>query len=327
MSGFDAGQIDWVALDWGTSALRAWAMAAEGTVLAEATSRDGMGGLTPEAFEPALLALIGPWLAARDALRPERLSGGNGRAALGPGPLPVLACGMVGARQGWIEAAYRALPCPPVGLPLTRAPCHDPRIAVRIVPGLAQTRPGPDVMRGEETQLAGLLRLRPGFDGVACLPGTHSKWAALSAGEVTSFQTAMTGEIFALLAQHSVLRHSLGADPAALDGDSFDAAVSEALSRPEALAARLFAIRAADLTQGLAPGAARARLSGLLIGAELAATKPWWLGRAVVLVGAPALSALYARALAVQGVSAEPLDATQLVLAGLTSARNLESPT
>ncbi|MCR8726697.1 2-dehydro-3-deoxygalactonokinase [Frigidibacter sp. ROC022] len=301
---------DWIGLDWGTSTLRAWAMAADGTVLAEAQSGDGMGGLAPEAFETALLALIDPWLGPRDGA-----------------PVPVLACGMVGARQGWTEAAYRALPCTPVGPPLTPAPCRDPRIAVRIVPGLSQTRPGPDVMRGEETQLAGLLHLRPGFDGVACLPGTHTKWAALSAGEVTSFQTAMTGELFALLSKQSVLRHSLGADPAAFDDAAFDEAVSDTLSRPESLAARLFAIRAADLTQGQSAATARGRLSGLLIGAELAATKPWWLGRAVVLVGAPALSALYARALAVQGITAETLDATQLVLAGLTAARNTETTT
>jgi 2-dehydro-3-deoxygalactonokinase len=305
--------LSWIALDWGTSKLRAWAMAGDGRVLASATSDAGMGSLGRDGFEPALLDAVAGWLVDNAA------------------PVPVFACGMVGARQGWTEAAYRAVPCAPVGPPLTTAPTRDPRIVVRIVPGLMQARPGADVMRGEETQIAGLLHLRPAFDGVACLPGTHSKWAALSAGDVTSFQTVMTGELFALLSAQSVLRHSMPAAGIAIDldgvaGTAFDGAVSDTLSRPESLAARLFAIRAGDLTQGTDPAVSQARLSGLLIGSELAATKPWWLGREVVLVGAEALSALYARALKAQGVAARREDATRLVLAGLTAARHISSP-
>lgn len=304
--------LDWIAVDWGTSNLRVWAMDSAGKVLDSAVSDAGMGALTPDGFEAALIAVVGGWL-------PDS------------GRVPVLACGMVGARQGWTEAAYRGVPCAPVGPPLTKVQTKDARLDVRIVPGLSQTRPGPDVMRGEETQVAGLLHLHPGFDGVACLPGTHSKWAAISAGEVTSFQTVMTGELFALLSTQSVLRHSMppadqGFDSDGPPGAAFDDAVSDTLSRPESLAARLFAIRAGDLTLGTPAPVSRARLSGLLIGAELAATKPWWLGREVVLVGAVALSALYARALATQGVAARTEDATRLVLAGLTAARGLPQP-
>lgn len=300
--------LDWIAVDWGTTRLRVWAMAADGRVLQGAASDAGMGRLTPDGFEAALLDLVAGWL--------------------GPSTVPVLACGMVGARQGWTEAAYRATPCAPVGPPLTPAPTRDPRLSVRIVPGLQQTRPGPDVMRGEETQIAGLLRQRPGFDGVACLPGTHSKWAAVSAGEVTSFQTVMTGELFALLSTQSVLRHSMppeghAPDLAGAEGRAFDDAVSDTLARPESLAARLFAIRAGDLTRGTPPAISHASLSGFLIGAELATTRPWWLGREVVLIGAGALVALYARALASQGVATRSEDATALTLAGLIAARNL----
>jgi 2-dehydro-3-deoxygalactonokinase len=226
---------------------------------------------------------------------------------------------MVGARQGWHEAKYRAVPCTPVAAgelaPVTTA---DPRLDVAIVAGLSQSKPA-DVMRGEETQIAGALALLPEFDGVFCLPGTHSKWVHVSAGEVVSFQTFMTGEMFALLSTQSVLRHGMASG--GWDDATFDEGLSEALSRPEKIAARLFTLRAEGLLAGLSADAARARLSGLLIGIELAAAKPYWLGQEVVLVGTEALTASYARALATQGLSARKLDATACTLSGLASAR------
>jgi 2-dehydro-3-deoxygalactonokinase len=286
----------WIAVDWGTSNLRAWAMGADGQILAEAASDDGMGKLTRDAFEPALVRLIAPWLG---------------------GQPPVIACGMVGSRQGWCEALYRTVPCTPLDrAALTMAPTTDPRLHVSIAPGLQQTQPA-DVMRGEETQIAGALRLMPGYDGVLCLPGTHSKWVHVSAGEVVSFQTFMTGEMFALLSEASVLRH--GMQGAGWDDAAFDAAVSDALSRPERIGARLFSLRAEGLIAELSPAAARARLSGLLIGTELAAAKPYWLGQKVTLIGAERLSTAYARAIAAQGIDAQRLSATDCTIAGLTS--------
>jgi 2-dehydro-3-deoxygalactonokinase len=292
----DAVSPAWIAVDWGTSNLRAFAMAADGRVLAEATSDEGMGKLSRDGFEPALLRLITPWLAGRS---------------------PVMACGMVGSRQGWCEAPYRTVPCTPLDRAAqVTAPTIDPRLHVTIAPGLKQTQPA-DVMRGEETQIAGALQLMPGYDGVLCLPGTHSKWVHISAGEVVSFQTFMTGEMFALLSEASVLRH--GMQGKGWDDAAFDAAVSDALSRPERIGARLFSLRAEGLIAGLTPQAARARLSGLLIGTELAAAKPYWLGQRVTLIGAETLSAAYARALAAQGVEAQRLSATDCTLAGLAS--------
>ncbi|HMS95229.1 MAG TPA: 2-dehydro-3-deoxygalactonokinase [Tabrizicola sp.] len=294
---------DWIAVDWGTTNLRAWAMAAGGEVLAEAQSEDGMGSLSRDGFEPALLRLIAPWLGASQT--------------------PVIACGMVGSRQGWCEAPYRVVPCAPLDATAKiLAPCSDPRIKVRIAPGLKQTSPA-DVMRGEETQIAGALRLMPNYDGVFCLPGTHSKWVHISAGEVVSFQTFMTGELFALLSEASVLRHGMGGE--GWDDAAFATGVSDAISRPERIAARLFALRAEGLIAGLTPAAARARLSGLLIGIELAAARPYWLGQRGALIGAEKLSALYARALAAQGVTVETLPATACTLAGLQSLTLVEA--
>ena len=138
--------------------------------------------------------------------------------------MPVIACGMVGARQGWIEAPYSQVPCAPVGLSMIKPVVEDTRLDVSILPGLSQTDPA-DVMRGEETQIAGYLAENPGFDGVLCLPGTHTKWAHISAGEVVSFRTFMTGELFALVSSQSVLRHSVGAG---WDGPAYRSAVSDA---------------------------------------------------------------------------------------------------
>ncbi len=286
----------WIAADWGTTALRLTQM--DGArAIGTRSSADGMGGLTRDAFEPALLALAGDWI---------------------DGPTRVVACGMVGARQGWIEAPYRPVPCAPLGDALMRAPTGDARLDVRIVPGLSQRAPHPDVMRGEETQIAGLLSDNDDFDGIACLPGTHAKWAHVSAGEVVSFRTAMTGELYATLCRHTVLRHSL--DPDGWDGPAFLEAVSDALSRPETLVARLFELRAADLLHGQDPAIAASILSGLLIGAELAATKAWWLGRDVAIVGSPATTRAYEAALRAQGIVPTVLPGEATTLAGLAAA-------
>jgi len=287
---------DWIAVDWGTSALRVWAMAASGAVLATAQSDDGMGQLTPEAFEPALLRLIGPWLT--------------------DGLMTVIACGMVGARQGWSEAPYRALPCPPLGTDLHRVTARDPRLDIRIIAGLSQAAP-PDVMRGEETQIAGFLAQNPGFEGTLCLPGTHAKWVRLSADRIERFRTTMTGEIFALLSNASVLRHSVG--PGWVP-EAFTAAVIEAHDHPAALTTELFALRAAGLLHGADPAATRSRLSGLLIGAELAATADFWHTSPPVLIGAPTLSRHYAQALAALGTVVQLTDSADLTLAGLRAA-------
>jgi len=274
-------------------------MGADGAVHDAAGSDDGMGTLSRDGFEPALLRLIAPWLGP------------------GPGKTPVIACGMVGSRQGWAEVPYRAVPCKPGAAVPQAVETADPRLSLHIVPGISQAAP-PDVMRGEETQIAGALADLPQFDGVLCLPGTHTKWAHVSAAEVVSFQTCMTGEIFALLSEHSVLRHSVGTG--SLDRAAFLDAVSEPLSRPERLAQLLFAIRAEGLLQGADAPRARGRLSGLLIGAELAASRPYWLGQQVLVGGAEPMAGLYRAALEAQGVPVILRDAESLTLAGLRHA-------
>ncbi|WP_282060188.1 2-dehydro-3-deoxygalactonokinase [Roseobacter litoralis] len=286
---------EWIALDWGTSNLRAFAMQGA-TVLARAASDAGMSKLEPTGFEPALRTLIDPWI--HDGLG------------------AIIACGMVGSRQGWAEAPYRAVPCAPIADGLTQITMHTGQ-RVHIVSGLSQNAP-PDVMRGEETQIAGFLSLNPQWDGVLCMPGTHTKWVHLSASEVVSFQTFMTGEIFALLSEVSVLRHSVAPDT--WDEAEFQDAVADSLSRPERVAAKLFALRAGDLLSLTAPDNARATLSGYLIGMEIAATRPYWLGQNLAILGMNPQAHAYQTALSAQGVPATMVDAERATLAGLTAA-------
>lgn len=286
---------DWIAADWGTTHLRVWAMEGNRAVDA-ATSDKGMGMLDRAGFEPALLDLVEPWLGKR--------------------PTTIVTCGMVGSRQGWVEAPYVAVPCPPPPVNAARPVVTDPRLDVHVIPGLKQMHPA-DVMRGEETQIAGYLARNPGFDGVLCLPGTHTKWARISAGEIVSFRTFMTGELFSLLSRQSVLRHSVGDG---WNGQAFGDAVDATLARPETLAAALFTIRAEALVAGADAATARAQLSGLLIGAELASARHYWLGQRVALIGDAALSAHYAAALALQFLEAEIADGTATTLSGLAMA-------
>ena len=232
----------------------------------------------------------------------------------------VVACGMVGSRQGWIEAPYQTVPCAVCPRQVVTAPLSRSDLTVHVIPGVRQMDPA-DVMRGEETQIAGFLAQNKDWDGVICLPGTHTKWVHISANEIVSFQTFMTGEIFALLSSQSVLRHSIAAS--GWDDAAFDEALSSALSRPERLAGRLFALRASQLVHDTDTTQLRAELSGLLIGAELAATKPYWLGQNVALIGADAISAPYVSALKTQGVAVQRADATDMTLAGIKAAHAL----
>ncbi|CUH52342.1 2-dehydro-3-deoxygalactonokinase [Shimia marina] len=287
---------EWIAVAWGRSMVRAWAMN-DGEVIAQAQSDAGPACLTAEAFEEALLALIFGWLS--DA------------------PTDVVICGMEGAPQGWVDVRYGAVPCPALAEQLQALPCKDARLRVYLVPGMKQTQPA-DVMRGEETQMAGFLSQNQNWDGVICLPGLHTKWAHVSADEVVSFRSFMTGEMFKLLTQQSVLRHSVGEG---WNAEAFQAGLDMTLSRPESLASELFSIRAGDLLLGTSTDVATARLSGLLLGAELAASRPYWLGQQIAVIGESSLAGVYAEALKTQGAWVEVVDGDAMTRAGLQAAR------
>jgi 2-dehydro-3-deoxygalactonokinase len=290
-----------VVVDWGTSSFRGWLMSADGSALAESRGDEGMLHCAAGAgFAPVL----------SDHL--VRLGA--------PAGAPVLICGMAGARQGWVEAPYLKTP--------TRLDAlHEGAVRVdapgdiRILPGIAQARADqPDVMRGEETQLLGVTE--PDFSGVVCIPGTHSKWVRIEAGQVIEFATYMTGELFSVISQHSILAHAVEpAGPTAVDGPSFRDGLATAMAAPTALTASLFRLRSAQLLgfEQRADGAAR--LSGLLIGTELAdARRRHGSLRSVRLIGTGALGRLYEAALSAQGVTVTAVDAEQASRLGLAKA-------
>lgn len=292
--------ISWIAVDWGITHLRCWGMNSDNKVVVHVQSGNGMRNLSRGDFEAALLDLVGDWPFA------ER------------GPVDILACGMVGSRQGWLEAPYQQAPCKP--LDASFAQSDTSRFRLFVIPGIKQSNPSADVMRGEETQIAGYLARDKDFDGVVCLPGSHTKWARVSAEEVVSFQTAMTGELFAAISNHTVLRHSLDAGDG-WDDDLFIEAVDASISHPARFSSRLFTLRAECLLKGRCDGVVRSRLSGLLIGMELAATKPYWLGQRVTIIGAKDLSLLYERALKEQGSVPDLEGGKDMTISGLIAAR------
>lgn len=298
--------IEWVAVDWGTSNLRAWGMSVAGAPISSATSDKGMGKLERGQYPQAL----------QDVVRELGVEDGR--------HLDVLVCGMAGARQGWIEAPYLEAPTDLRGLAQSsvRPDVPGSTLSVSILPGVCQKRGGENVMRGEETQLLGLASTQQGYEGLVCMPGTHSKWAYLRDTHIGQFSTAMTGEVFEVLRTHSVLRHSLtGENDGAARDAGFGTGASDGLARPQDLLGQLFRVRAASLLSGRDSSWCAGYLSGLLIGTEVAAHLDDIGEAAVPLIGSTSLCALYARVLSMAGKDGRPVDATSVAIAGLSAAR------
>lgn len=305
---------DFLAADWGTSNLRAWRLGPHGEVRAVRRLPWGVAGLQP-----------GEALRKLDQeLRPM----------LGAEGLPAILCGMVGSKMGIAEANYADCPAgaDDVAARLLRVDDHT-----FIVPGLRCARPDsppsgayPDVIRGEETKVLGWLALDPTRmtgEHVLCLPGTHGKWVQVEDGRIRRFMTCMSGELYALLSEKSVLKPGAPpSDPASFaEGLSFGAAEAP-------LASRLFTVRARmvgpDPAERLEGGKAASFLSGLLIGDEVARL-PQLLGLKagsnIGLMGEPGLCDLYGPALAARGLEVEPAEAEEAVIAGLVALNKVVS--
>ncbi|MGB8924941.1 MAG: 2-dehydro-3-deoxygalactonokinase [Pseudomonas sp.] len=290
-----------IALDWGTTSLRAYKLAAGGQVLAQRSLSFGIMQLpkTPrvingrecaDGFELAFDEACGDWLDAQ----PD---------------LPVIACGMVGSAQGWREASYRDTPANVADLGKSLQTVGSLRgVDVHIVPGVIQRSALPNVMRGEETQVLGVLQNLPieaGADLLIGLPGSHSKWVDVVDGCITHFDTFMTGEVFAVLSEHSILGRTQQ-QGAAFDAQAFDRGVQIAQSVDGELGvlSTLFSARTLGLTGELSPTAQADYLSGLMIGHELAALASVQRRRrnnpnlpSIILIGNAQLCARYSRAL------------------------------
>lgn len=283
-----------IGIDWGTSSLRAYRLDAAGRVVERRDGADGILAVPAGGFPAVLARMAGDWLAAGEA--------------------PLLLCGMVGSRQGWVEAPY--LPCPAGAAEIAAALTPVPKgegFGGWLVPGLA-TRDAagvPDVMRGEECKLLGLAAA--GVEGLVCLPGTHSKWARLAGGRIQGFATHMTGEVRAVLLDHSILGRM------AAPGGESAAAFARGVARSGEAGGVLhhaFGARALALQGELAETETASYLSGLLIGHEIRAA---WDGRETVhLAAAAVLAAPYGAALRQLGARVVRHD-DDVVTAGLAA--------
>ena len=266
-----------IGVDWGTSSLRAYRLRGR-EVLERRELPLGIATIPPTRFAPALQEAVGAWFEHGD--------------------LRILMSGMIGSRQGWVEAPY--LPCPASLDDLARAlvPVPYPGLQVLLVPGLTTGGPDgvPEVMRGEEVQVLGAA-LGPG--AIACLPGSHSKWVRMREGRIDGFSTYLTGEAFAALRGHTILGRMMQ-DGAPHDPEAFRRGVLRS-SEAGGLLHHLFGVRTLGLFAQLTEAAAASYLSGLLIGHEVRTAA---LDAPVHLIGAAELCGRYSDAIALCGGTA-----------------------
>jgi 2-dehydro-3-deoxygalactonokinase len=265
-----------IGVDWGTTSFRAFRIAPDGSIRDRRTALRGLVNVPDSRFADTLREEIGPWLAA--------------------GENHVLLSGMIGSRQGWQETPY--LPCP-AGASDVAAGLMEIEFdwgQVKLVPGLSAVDDAgvAEVMRGEETQVFGVVAAMGGT-GVACLPGTHSKWVRVEGGRIVGFTTHMTGEAFGALRGHTILGRMMREGPA--HGAPFDAGVRRS-GDPGGLLHHIFGARAQVLAGRLAETDAAAYLSGILIGHEVSAALAGRQREVVHVIGTPDLTTLYARAIA-----------------------------
>ncbi len=295
-----------ILVDWGTTNFRAWLVAAEGAVMDRRDAALGIMQVPEGGFPAALDRQIGDWRSSH------------------PG-LPVLMSGMVGSRQGWAEAPY--LSCPASIESLVEGLLEIPgEGGVWIVPGVSYQAPDGrhDVIRGEEVQIFGALadRAAGAVRGrqVFCLPGTHSKWATVQDGRIDWFATSMTGEVYSVMAEHSILGRLMDESDQD-DGVSIRKGLALA-AEPGGLLNHLFAVRAEGLFGAVSSAGLRSYLSGIVIGHEVRAmcrlARP---EGPVTLIGRPDLTRLYAQAIGVSGPSTQVVASQDATLKGLSILR------
>ncbi|SDF53898.1 2-dehydro-3-deoxygalactonokinase [Celeribacter baekdonensis] len=272
---------DWIAVDWTALGLTIWGMDAEGAVLTKAKAE---APADTAGFDAALATILRGW-----DISPDTPIVAAGRFAHAPRAVPNLAM-----------------------------PEHFSTTSPLYFPALSQQEPR-HVTLGMEAAIAGFVTQNPKFDGVLCLPGARmTVWAHISAEEVVSFRSVATGLIMTGLAQQSGFDTLLSGDT--LDEAIFTDAVSDAMSRPEQVSYRIASLEAETYLGDLPPARARSIALGLLIGAELAATRPYWLGQPIALIGDADLRAPYGLALDAQYAMVNAYDRAGMVHAGLYAA-------
>ena len=289
----------WIAIDWGTSFFRAYLIEND-QVLDSIHTKDGMKFLEKVSFEKTLIKLIEPWLENNYKIE-------------------VLASGMVGSKQGWIEAPYQKTPCNLNRIEFISPTIKDNRFSLKIFSGISQSNK-PDVMRGEETQIAGFMYDNPKFNGSICLPGTHSKWVKIENGNIINFKTYMTGELFEIISKNSVLIHSVTSNK--IKKNELIMAVDEIFKKPETFGNALFQLRADDLINSRGSEIYKSKLSGYLLGLELLGSFEFWEKKDIVLIGNADLIELYEYILQSKVNSIKNFLSKDMVLRGLKNFKN-----
>lgn len=296
---------DFIGIDWGTTRIRAWAMTRNGTVLAESKADEGLLTATELGFETVLqrhLDILGA-----------------------PYGTPIMMCGMVGSRQGWVEAAYAKAPASLDAIAAQAVHVPFAGAEARIMPGVALYDDfAPDVMRGEETQLMGINPALLSGPTLVAMPGTHAKWVRMEDRHLTNFSTWLTGEMYSVFATQSILKHAIQGeqDNVSVQNTVFQTWVRRALTGEGGVMGEVFKIRAATLLNNMSAVDAAAALSGYMIGNEVRDAKRRFaqdVDRALM-VGSGTIGALYRFALEEAGFNVHQISAEASVQAGLTMA-------
>ena len=289
----------WIAVDWGTSSFRAYFIE-NNKVSASINSKAGMKFIEKGDFEKTLMGLIEPWLHQNYSIE-------------------ILASGMVGSKQGWIEAPYQKTPCSLNNIEFISPNVRDKRFSFKIFSGISQINE-PDVMRGEETQIAGFLYDNPNFNGSICLPGTHSKWVEIKNNNIIKFKSFMTGELFEIISKNSVLIHSVTSKK--IDKAELLKSVDEIFNNPKIFGNALFQLRADDLINSRGSEIYKSKLSGYLLGLELLGSLEFWEKKDIVLIGNADLVKMYEYVLQKKVISIKSFLSKDMVLKGLKNFKN-----
>ena len=284
----------WVALDWGTSNFRAYLMD-NNNVIDQVSTQEGMKFIDQNEFEKILIKNIDAWNNKFDIK-------------------VIIASGMVGAKQGWIEVPYINSPCDIRNLNFKSLKILDD-VKIHILSGVSQFNPS-DVMRGEETQIAGFLLNNIDFNGSICLPGTHSKWVNLNSYNIQEFTTFLTGELYEIVKKYSILNHSL--NTAELDDEIVKSAAKLIIENPSFISNKLFEIRAENLLKNSSQISNNSKLVGYLLGIELSGSRTYWEDKDLVIIGSSNLNKYYELILNGRSNSIRLFNSSDMALNGLS---------
>jgi 2-dehydro-3-deoxygalactonokinase len=285
----------WVALDWGTTNFRAYLMNND-DVVDHISTQEGMKFVDQQNFEKTLIKNITNWH------QEFNLNA-------------VIASGMVGAKQGWIEVPYVQCPCDIRKLNFKTLDILGD-VKVHILSGISQFEPA-DVMRGEETQIAGFLLNNIDFKGSICLPGTHSKWVNLNSHKIKKFSTFLTGELYEIVKNFSILKHSVNTNE--LEPEIIKSAADLIIENPSLISNKLFEIRAENLLNNSNQTLNNSKLVGYLLGIELSGSRNYWEDKDLVIIGSSNLNNYYDLILKERSNTITLYNSNDMVLQGLSS--------